>query len=84
MRELKYPIDNFISYCDEYYKVLDNFSDHSATVVDMGGDEVRNFYFQAYGETAQLVMDEKIIIELNKHLKSVLNKNKKGGINNGR
>ena len=47
MKNLIYPIGSFISWCDDYYKVLQNSSDYSATVVDMGGDESRNFYFSS-------------------------------------
>jgi len=74
VKELKYPNGSFISYCDEYYKILQNSSDYSATVLDMGGDECRNFYFKAYGETAQLITDKDKIKELDSYLESVLNK----------
>lgn len=74
MEELKYPIGCFVSYCDEYYKILENSSDYSATVIDMGGDKLRNFYFKAYGETAQLITDKDKIKELDSYLESVLNK----------
>jgi len=76
VKELKYPNGSFISYCDEYYKILQNSSDYSATVLDMGGDECRNFYFKAYGETSQLITDKKKTDELNNLLESVLDKNK--------
>lgn len=63
MRKLKYPIGCFILWCNEYYKVLENYSDYSAKVVDMGGDIITNFDFE-YGEQAQLVTDSEKIEEL--------------------
>lgn len=74
MEELKHPIGCFVLYCDEYYKILENSSDYSAKVIDMGRDKLRNFYFKAYGETAQLITDKDKIKELDSYLESVLNK----------
>lgn len=64
MSDLKYPVGSFINFCDEYYKVLENYSDHSAKVIDMGKDICRNFYFNYQGEQCVLITDEKLIKEL--------------------
>lgn len=70
--ELKYPIGSFIKWCDEYYKVLSNYSDWSGTVVDMGGDVDSGFYFKYQGEVAELIADQQKINELELHLKSLI------------
>lgn len=63
-KELKYPVGCFIEWCDEYYKVLSNYSDRSGKVVDMGGDVDTNFYFNYGNEPATVITDTSKIKEL--------------------
>ena len=65
MTGVKYPVGSFIFWCDEYYKVLENYHDHSGKVMDMGKTICNSFYFKAYGEEASLVTDVDKINELN-------------------
>jgi hypothetical protein len=70
MSGLQYPIGSFISWCDEYYKVIENISDYSGVVMDMAGDKAK-FYFEYGGEKAVRIDDKDKIKELRRHLSSV-------------
>lgn len=65
---LRYSIGNFITWCGENYKVLDNYNDFSGTVMDMSGNIINNFYFEYLGEIAEVITDKDKIIEIEKHL----------------
>ena len=70
-KQLKYPNGSFIEWCEEYYKVIDNFHDHSAMVMDMGGDISRNFYFEYQGEVARLLTNEDEIVKAEGYLAGI-------------
>jgi hypothetical protein len=74
MKNLKYPEGSIVSYCDEYYKIITNYNDHSATVMDTAGDVSRNFYFSFCGEDAVLITDEVIINQVNRWINVALDK----------
>lgn len=63
IHKFKYPEGSFITWCDEYYKIIKNHSDYSATVMDMSGDICRNFYFKLYGEEAILIKNNDPLIQ---------------------
>jgi len=62
--QLKYPIDSFILWGGEYYKVISNRNDTKGIVKDMAGD-IQRFYFDFGKEKAKLVANEEKIKELN-------------------
>ena len=63
-KKLEYPVDSFILWCDDYYKVISNTDDYKGIVKDASGDNQR-FYFEFGNEKAELVTDENKIKELN-------------------
>lgn len=70
-KQLDYPVDSFISYCDEYYKVCSNNDDYKGIVMDMNGDKSK-FYFECYGEKSVIIKDKDLIKELEELLSSKL------------
>lgn len=55
-KQLKYPVGCKISWCNEEFKVLENYSDHSGKV-KQGNDIIGDFYFSYQGEEAVVISE---------------------------
>ncbi|WP_139125055.1 hypothetical protein [Bacillus solimangrovi] len=61
MSDNKFKEGHFILLGDEYFKILENYWDKCAKVVDKEGTIIGSFYFQYGDEMAQIVTDEQKI-----------------------
>ena len=67
MKQQTYPENTYIQWCDEHYKIIENFDDISATVMDTTGLKISDFHFIYQDTIALRVVEEDEIRELDKH-----------------